>query len=72
LPEDQLAHRQELDLLNSALMELPELTRYAFVLHRLEGLSHQEIAKRLGISLRNSERYVSQASRHILIHMEDS
>ncbi len=71
LPEDQLGYRQELDLLNAALMELPELTRYAFVLHRLEGLSHQEIAHRLGISLRNSERYVSQAARHILIRMED-
>ncbi|WP_347987691.1 sigma-70 family RNA polymerase sigma factor [Methylomonas sp. AM2-LC] len=72
LPEDQLGHRQELDQLNAALMELPELTRYAFVLHRLEGLSHQEIAHRLGISLRNSERYVAQASRHILIRMEES
>ena len=65
-PEDHLALHQELDQLNAVLMELPEITRYAFVLHRLEGLSHNEVARRLGISVRNSERYVARAARHIL------
>ena len=71
-PEDQLAVHQELDQLNAMLMELPELTRYAFVLHRLEGMSHNEVAIRLGISVRNSERYVARAARHILTHFESS
>ena len=71
-PEDHLAAHQELDQLNAMLMELPELTRYAFVLHRLEGMSHNEVAIRLGISVRNSERYVARAARHILTHFESS
>lgn len=71
-PEDQLAAHQELEQLNTILMELPELTRYAFVLHRLEGMSHNEVAIRLGISVRNSERYVARAARHILTHFESS
>lgn len=71
-PEEQLAVHQELDQLNLMLMELPEITRYAFVLHRLEGMSHHEVALRLGISVRNSERYVARAARHILSRFESS
>jgi len=35
------------------------------VLYRLEGCSHAEIANRLGISVRCSERYVMLAVQHI-------
>jgi len=65
-PEDNLANCQELEQFNQLLMSLPELTRYAFILHRLEGLSHLEVAQRLGISIRNSERRVKEATHHIL------
>jgi len=71
-PEDHLALYQDLDRLNAILLELPEITRYAFVLHRLEGMSHNEVAHRLGISVRNSERYVARAARHILARFESS
>ena len=50
------------------LQELPEIPRNAFLLNRIEGLSHAEVAKRLGISVRNSERYLSIAMRHLLKH----
>lgn len=70
-PEDHLAVHQELDRLNAVLMELPEITRYAFVLHRLEGMSHNEVAHRLGISVRSSERRIARAARHILTRSEN-
>jgi RNA polymerase sigma-70 factor (ECF subfamily) len=67
-PETLVSQQQELDLLRNMLQELPELTRHAFILKRIEGLSHAEIAKRLGISERNSERHVVAAMRHLLKH----
>ena len=67
-PEHQISHQQELDQLRAMLDELPEVTRYAFMLNRIEGLSHAEIAKRLGISIRSSERHLAIALRHLLKH----
>lgn len=65
-PELQLIQQEELGLLNTYLLELPELTRFAFVLHRLEGIPHKEIGLRLGISARNSERRTALAAQHLL------
>ncbi|CAD6873390.1 RNA polymerase sigma factor [Methylomonas fluvii] len=67
-PEAQASQQQELDRLRTMLNELPELPRHAFMLNRIEGLSHKEIGKRLGISDRSSERYVGVALRHLLKH----
>lgn len=67
-PDIQIGHQQELDLLHQMLQELPEVTRYTFVLKRIEGLSHNEIAKRLGITERSSERHLAVAMRHLLKH----
>lgn len=67
VPETRLAAQQELQALNAILLELPETTRNAFVLYRLEGLSHKEIALRLGISERNSVRLVGIAAHHVLL-----
>ncbi|WGS83841.1 sigma-70 family RNA polymerase sigma factor [Methylomonas sp. UP202] len=68
LPETQASQHQELAALRAVLDELPELTRHAFMLNRIEGLSHAEIGARLGISARSSERYVGIALRHLLTH----
>jgi RNA polymerase sigma-70 factor (ECF subfamily) len=67
-PELQISHQQELDLLRAMLDELPEVTRYTFILNRIEGLSHAEISKRMGISVRSSERHLAIALRHLLKH----
>lgn len=65
--EDRLASLQELQTLNDILLDLPETTRNAFVLYRLEGLPHKEIGTRLGISERNSVRLVGIAAHHVLL-----
>ena len=44
------SHDQELDLLHEAIQLLPERCREIFALRRLQGLSHREIATKLGIS----------------------
>lgn len=54
------------------LERLPEVRRHAFVLFRIEGLSHREIAARLGISVRSSERHVVQAMQFLARAMSPS
>jgi RNA polymerase sigma-70 factor (ECF subfamily) len=48
----------------AALEELPELYRYAFILNRFEGLTHPEIAGRLGLSQKTVQRYILKALDH--------
>ena len=60
-PELYWQTQQQLQQFAVWLEELPELRRHAFVLYRLEGCSHAEIAARLGISV----RYVMTAMQHI-------
>lgn len=64
-PEHYWHAHQQLEKFSVWLEELPELRRHAFVLYRIEGCSHAEIAARLGISVRCSERYVMLAMQHI-------
>ncbi|WP_395445608.1 sigma factor-like helix-turn-helix DNA-binding protein [Caulobacter sp. UC70_42] len=41
--------------------DLPEKTRQAFRLHKLEGHSHVETARRMGISVSTVEKHISSA-----------
>jgi RNA polymerase sigma factor (sigma-70 family) len=68
-PDRHLAAHQALERFTEWLDELPELHRHAFVLYRIEGCSHAEIAVRLGISVSSSERYVKHAMQHIGVHL---
>jgi RNA polymerase sigma-70 factor (ECF subfamily) len=45
-----LSHNQEIDLLHEAIRALPERCRQVLTLRRFHGLSHREIAGRLGIA----------------------
>jgi RNA polymerase sigma factor (sigma-70 family) len=55
-----------LERLAAALDELPPACRDAFLLNRLEGLTHVEIANRLGVSTRTVRRYIERSIRHCL------
>ncbi|MHA7917661.1 sigma-70 family RNA polymerase sigma factor [Alloalcanivorax xenomutans] len=48
------------------LESLPEKPRQAFIMSRLDGLSHAEIAERLGVSVSMVKKYVAQALLHCL------
>lgn len=49
-PEMVAVYRQDLRIVADALAELPERSRRAFELYRLDGLRQREIAEKLGVS----------------------
>lgn len=49
-PEMAVLYRSELRRLLEAIAQLPPRRRQAFVLNRIEGLSYEEIATRMGVS----------------------
>lgn len=65
-PQAHLENQQSLSHFTELLNQLPELQRHAFLLYRLEDMTHAEISLRLGISVRSSERYVMQAAQYFL------
>jgi RNA polymerase sigma-70 factor (ECF subfamily) len=56
--------RSDIDLLRRAIAELPERRRYVLLLSRVEDLSHREIARRLGVTVRTVETDLKQAIEH--------
>lgn len=60
-PSREAAVHEELDRLAAALARLPATWREVVVLHHVEGLSHREIAARLGKSETHSRVLLSRA-----------
>ena len=69
-PERVLSGKEELHAATVALLSLPERTRTVFVLRRLEGYRHRDIAEHLGISVSAVEKHMVKAIRHLSIEME--
>ena len=64
-PERMLSAKEDLNAATAALLALPERTRVVFVLRRLQGLRHREIADRLGISVSAVEKHMVRAVDHL-------
>jgi RNA polymerase sigma factor (sigma-70 family) len=64
-PERVLLDREALDVVASAIAELPARTREVFVLHRFEEMSGQSIATALGMSVSAVEKNIMKALRHL-------
>jgi RNA polymerase sigma factor (sigma-70 family) len=62
--EEVLLYRDELRVVAEALAELPERTRLAFNMVRLEGRTLQEAADRLGVSVVRAHQLVKEAVLH--------
>lgn len=58
---DSVEHTTEHLALHSAVRALPEPLRYVLILRQVEGLSHDEIAGILGISVANSRTRLARA-----------
>jgi RNA polymerase sigma factor (sigma-70 family) len=75
-PETTMARCQALRIVMAALQELPERTRHAFELHRIEGVSQRDIASRLKVSPTLVNFMVRDAHNHcrskLLSHEMDS
>lgn len=69
-PERIYGGREEVSLVLTALMELPERTRTAFVLTRFERMSLAEVAKRLNLSIGGVEKNVRKAMAHVICRLE--
>jgi RNA polymerase sigma factor (sigma-70 family) len=67
-PEAAAGGAMELRRLDACLCELPPLCRDAFLLNRVEELTHAEIAGKLGVSERTIDRYMVRAWDHLREH----
>ena len=69
--EQAMLDREETALLASAIATLPDGARRAFELHKIEGLSHGEVAARLGISKSGVEKHMAVAMKYLRRAMMD-
>lgn len=70
-PQEGLAREQQLALLQRALEELSPACREAFLMRKLEGLSHGQIAEQLGLSKASVEKHIVNAMRHCRLRLLD-
>ncbi len=69
-PQRQVETRDQLDHLVAALEQLPPACREAFLMNRIDGLTHAQIAAKLGISTKSVQRYIERALRHCLQELD--
>lgn len=63
--DEAVASRQRLRRMIEAVAELPPQAQRAFRLHKLEGLSHAETARVMGLSVKSVEKHVSAALKSL-------
>lgn len=63
-PEDMALLHEALQAIDHRLQGLPAKVRQAFLLHRIDEMTHVQIARELGISVATVERYMKQAYLH--------
>lgn len=67
--EATVAARQRLRLLTEALTELGPQTQRVFRMHKFDGLSHPQVAAKLGISRSAVEKHMMAALKHLLARL---
>jgi RNA polymerase sigma-70 factor (ECF subfamily) len=67
--DEAISDRQRLALLIQGLETLPPRMRQAFQLHKLQGLSHAETARAMGVSVSAVEKHVSGALKSLLARL---
>lgn len=58
-------------LLDKAIDHLPEKCRQVFILSRMEGLKHEEIATQLNISVNTVQNHIVTALRKLKVELKD-
>lgn len=66
-----IAAQDEFHRLEKALGDLSPPVRRAFTLHKIEGLSQQETATRMGLSRSTVEKHIMKAMRRLVDAMSD-
>jgi RNA polymerase sigma factor (sigma-70 family) len=67
--EAALDSRRRLQKLMAAVERLPPQVATAFRLHKFDGLSHGEVAQRMGVSRSSVEKYIMTALRTLLLEV---
>lgn len=67
--ETSYAAKQRIAAIRVALDELSPQCRRAFVLHKFEGLSHEEVAQRTGITRSTVEKHMRTALKHLIARL---
>ncbi|EMC2289016.1 sigma-70 family RNA polymerase sigma factor [Salmonella enterica] len=70
-PQESLYHLQRVEILQRALNELQENTRQAFLLRKLDGLGHDEIAAQMGISKAMVEKHIVNAMKFCRVRVKE-
>jgi RNA polymerase sigma factor (sigma-70 family) len=70
-PEEEVLYKQRLLVLAAAICELPDRTRRAFEMHRLQGRTLKCVAAELGVSIALTHQLVHQAVGHCLDRLEE-
>ena len=70
--EQALAGKEQLAVLESALLELSPKCRAVLALYRFDELSHRAIADRIGISVSMVEKYLKRAQDHCRRRLEEA
>lgn len=70
-PERTAHGNGDVQRVRMALAELPERTRQVVCLARLEGLTHREVAERLGISDSSVQKHLAKATHHVMKRLRD-
>lgn len=65
-PQTELEAASQLERVIAALEQLPAPCREAFLLSRIDSLTHAQIARRLGVSAKSVQRYIERAMLHCL------
>ena len=65
----ELRQKEFNDKLNNVLEKIPENSRNVFLMNRIEELSYNEIAERLGLSVKAIEKRMHQALEIIKTHL---
>ncbi|MEI6681360.1 MAG: RNA polymerase sigma-70 factor [Bacteroidota bacterium] len=68
---DHLVEQEIRDKIASSIAALPEKCREIFILNRHENLKYQQIAEKLGISVKTVETQMSKALQHMRVHLAD-
>lgn len=59
--DQRIEHEQELALVRSAILQLPERCRQVYLLNRIDGMSYSQIAQHCGISVKAVEKHIGKA-----------
>ena len=70
--EDQAEGQEKFDIFTRAVMTLPEKCRQVFLLRKVYGYSHKEIAGLLGLSLSTVEKHVAMGLKRCHQFMRDA